>query len=45
MARALSLGLAHPLEIDAPYARVEKSEVIRRAAARRVEQAPSEAAE
>jgi 7-cyano-7-deazaguanine synthase len=30
MARALSLGLAHPLEIDAPYAAVGKAEVIRR---------------
>jgi 7-cyano-7-deazaguanine synthase len=35
-ASALSLGLAHRLEIAAPYARVEKSEVIRRAAARHV---------
>jgi 7-cyano-7-deazaguanine synthase len=35
-ASALSLGLAHRIEIDAPYARVEKSEVIRRAAARQV---------
>jgi 7-cyano-7-deazaguanine synthase len=30
MARALSLGLAHPLQIDAPFATLEKSEVIRR---------------
>lgn len=30
MASALSLGLGHPLEIDAPYARVSKAEVIRR---------------
>jgi len=30
MAAALSLGLAHPLEIDAPYARVSKAEVIAR---------------
>jgi 7-cyano-7-deazaguanine synthase len=30
MAKALSLGLGHPLQIDAPYATVEKSEVIRR---------------
>jgi 7-cyano-7-deazaguanine synthase len=30
MAEALSLGLAHPLRIDAPYATVGKSEVIRR---------------
>src|SRR5262245_25686431 len=35
-ASALSLGLAHTLEIAAPFARVEKSEVIRRAAARHV---------
>jgi 7-cyano-7-deazaguanine synthase len=35
-ASALSLGLAHRLEIAAPYARVEKSEVIRRAASRHV---------
>jgi 7-cyano-7-deazaguanine synthase len=33
MARALSLGLDHPLQIDAPYANTEKSEVIRRGAA------------
>jgi 7-cyano-7-deazaguanine synthase len=33
-ASALSLGLAHHIEIFAPYARVEKSGVIRRAAAR-----------
>ncbi len=30
MARALSLGLAHPIEIEAPYAGVSKAEVIRR---------------
>ncbi len=36
MARALSLGLAHPLEIDAPYEKVSKAEVIRRGAARGV---------
>jgi 7-cyano-7-deazaguanine synthase len=30
MAAALSLGLAHPLEIAAPYARVGKAEVIQR---------------
>jgi 7-cyano-7-deazaguanine synthase len=36
MARALSLGLAHPLEIDAPYAAVSKADVIRRGAARGV---------
>jgi 7-cyano-7-deazaguanine synthase len=35
-AAALSLGLAHSLEIAAPFARVEKSEVIRRAASRHV---------
>jgi 7-cyano-7-deazaguanine synthase len=35
-ASALTLGLAHRIEIAAPYARVEKSEVIRRAAARHV---------
>ncbi len=33
MARALSLGLAHRLQIDAPYADVSKAEVIRRGAA------------
>jgi 7-cyano-7-deazaguanine synthase len=33
MARALSLGLAHPLRIDAPYAGTSKAEVIRRGAA------------
>jgi 7-cyano-7-deazaguanine synthase len=33
MASALSRGLAHPLTIDAPYAHVAKSEVIRRGAA------------
>ena len=33
MARALSLGLAHPLQIDAPYASISKAEVIRRGAA------------
>ena len=33
MARALSLGLAHPLQIDAPYADVSKADVIRRGAA------------
>jgi 7-cyano-7-deazaguanine synthase len=33
MARALSLGLAHPLQIDAPYAGTSKAEVIRRGAA------------
>jgi len=32
MARALSLGLAHPLRIDAPYAGTSKAEVIRRGA-------------
>jgi 7-cyano-7-deazaguanine synthase len=35
-ASALTLGLAHRIEIAAPYARVEKSEVIRRAAAHHV---------
>jgi 7-cyano-7-deazaguanine synthase len=30
MARALSLGLAHPIEIDAPYADLTKAQVIRR---------------
>ena len=30
MASALSLGMAHPLVIDAPYARVGKAEVIQR---------------
>jgi 7-cyano-7-deazaguanine synthase len=33
MADALSLGLAHPLVIDAPYSDVSKSEVVRRGAA------------
>jgi 7-cyano-7-deazaguanine synthase len=33
MARALSLGLASPVEIDAPYAALSKAEVIRRGAA------------
>jgi len=33
MARALTLGLAHPLQIDAPYASMSKAEVIRRGAA------------
>jgi 7-cyano-7-deazaguanine synthase len=33
MARALSLGLAHEIRIDAPYAAVGKAEVIRRGAA------------
>ena len=33
MARALSLGLAHPLEIDAPYAGTSKADVIRRGVA------------
>ena len=33
MAHALSLGLAHPLQIDAPYAGISKAEVIRRGAA------------
>ena len=33
MARALSLGLAHPLQIEAPYATSSKAEVIRRGAA------------
>jgi len=32
MARALSLGLDRPLQIDAPYANTEKSDVIRRGA-------------
>jgi 7-cyano-7-deazaguanine synthase len=30
MARALSLGLAHPIAIDAPFAALHKSEVIRK---------------
>ncbi len=33
MARALSLGLAHPLAIDAPYASISKADVMRRGAA------------
>ncbi|MGC4083610.1 MAG: 7-cyano-7-deazaguanine synthase [Vicinamibacterales bacterium] len=36
MGRALSLGLAHELTIDAPYARVGKAEVIARGRARGV---------
>jgi 7-cyano-7-deazaguanine synthase len=30
LARALSIGLAHALRIDAPYARLSKAEVVRR---------------
>ena len=30
MARALSLGLAHPIEIEAPFAALHKSDVIRK---------------
>jgi 7-cyano-7-deazaguanine synthase len=30
MAQALSLGLAHELQVDAPYAAMEKAEVVRR---------------
>jgi 7-cyano-7-deazaguanine synthase len=30
MAAALSIGLAHPLEIDAPYAELSKAEIVRR---------------
>src|SRR5262249_44354565 len=33
MARALSLGLAHRLDIDAPYAHASKADVVRRGAA------------
>ena len=33
MARALSIGLAHPIEIAAPYAGTSKADVIRRGAA------------
>jgi 7-cyano-7-deazaguanine synthase len=33
MARALSLGLAHDLKVDAPYAEMSKAEVIRRGVA------------
>ena len=33
MGRALSLGLAHGIAIDAPYAQIDKTEVIRRGAA------------
>lgn len=33
LANALSLGLAHPLEIEAPYAHVSKTDVIRRGVA------------
>jgi 7-cyano-7-deazaguanine synthase len=33
MARALSLGLAHPIAIDAPFAAMHKSEVIRKGVA------------
>ena len=35
MTRALSLGLAHGLQVDAPFAAIEKAEVIRRGAAHR----------
>ena len=35
IASALSLGLAHPLTIEAPYATVAKAEVIRRGVAPR----------
>ena len=33
IARALSLGLAHPISVDAPYAQIGKAEVIRRGTA------------
>ena len=33
MARALSLGLAHEIQIDAPYSTISKADVIRRGAA------------
>ena len=33
LARALSLGLGHPLTIDAPYAEIDKADVVRRGAA------------
>jgi 7-cyano-7-deazaguanine synthase len=33
MAKALSIGLAHPLAIDAPLAGSEKADVVRRGAA------------
>ena len=33
IARALSLGLAHPIAIEAPFAHLSKADVIRRAAA------------
>jgi 7-cyano-7-deazaguanine synthase len=33
MAHALSLGLAHPIRIDAPFAGASKAEVIRRGVA------------
>jgi 7-cyano-7-deazaguanine synthase len=36
MASAMSTGLAHPLTVDAPYARLSKAEVIRRAVAMRL---------
>jgi 7-cyano-7-deazaguanine synthase len=36
MALALSLGLAHQIQIDAPFARVSKAEVIRRGVAHNV---------
>jgi 7-cyano-7-deazaguanine synthase len=36
MAKALSLGLAHPLQIDAPFAAMSKAEVVRRGAALKV---------
>jgi len=31
MARALSLGLGHPIDVDAPYARMSKADVVRQA--------------
>ena len=31
MARALSLGLAHDLQIDAPYSNASKADIVRRA--------------
>jgi len=36
MAAALSLGLDHPLQIDAPYAKAGKAEVIRRGVSRKL---------
>ena len=41
MGTALSLGLAHPIEVDAPYALIGKAEVIRRGGAAGVPLVPT----